>query len=210
MRTGRLRARHDRFELRGWTYAFHHLRDAGPFSRLETDTDEVQALVLHSGQTVEIHPGDLEIICPQIGYPVPGRRRAGMTGPAPAEPQIIERIVEVEKPVEIIREVERVVVDESALAEALSRASAAEAELAELRAEIEGRGVPEVQQRMAPEWMDVREGETLAEAARRLTDQFRAELNNLTNKRLDGQRVDQARMNELNRMIEELAMMGDA
>lgn len=84
MQMSRTRVRRDRFELRGWTYPFHDLRDGATFARLEADTDETQEWTLRSGQVVEIRPGDIAIIAPQIGMPIPGRKRA--TTPAPEPP----------------------------------------------------------------------------------------------------------------------------
>lgn len=118
-----------------------------------------------------------------------------------------ERIVEVEKPVEVIREVERIVTveDTAALEAALAERDAALAKLAE----VEGAGVlPPPEARMAPDWLEVREGESIADAASRFTKELKAELSNLTNRRLDGQRVDEARIAQLNDMIETLVKLG--
>lgn len=76
MQMNRTRVRRDRFDLRGWTYPFSPVRDGAAFARLETDTDETQIWTLRSGQDVEIRPGDIELIAPQIGMPVPAKRRA--------------------------------------------------------------------------------------------------------------------------------------
>ena len=86
MQMSRTRVRRDRFELRGWTYPFNELRDGATFARLETNTDETQEWTLRSGQVVEIRPGDIETISPQIGMPVPGKRRAVAIEPPPAPP----------------------------------------------------------------------------------------------------------------------------
>lgn len=86
MQMNRTRVRRDRFALRGWTYPFHELRDGATFARLETDTDEAQQWELRSGQVVEILPGDVETIAPQVGMPVPGKRRAQISEALPAPP----------------------------------------------------------------------------------------------------------------------------
>ena len=86
MQMNRTRIRRYRFDLRGWTYPFHELRDGATFARLETQTDDVQIWTLRSGQEVEILPGDIELIAPQIGMPVPGKRRAQTTEAPPVQP----------------------------------------------------------------------------------------------------------------------------
>lgn len=67
----RTRARTDRFTLRGWTYAYHQLRDQGLMACLVPESDEPRLITLRSGQQVEIRKGDVAIIYPQIGWPVP-------------------------------------------------------------------------------------------------------------------------------------------
>ena len=84
MEMSRTRVRRDRFDLRGWTYPFHELRDGATFARLEANTDDTQEWTLRSGQVVEVRPGDIAIIAPQIGMPVPGKRRAEAVEPQPA------------------------------------------------------------------------------------------------------------------------------
>lgn len=88
MQMSRTRVRWDRFELRGWTYPFNELRDGATFARLEADTDDTQEWTLRSGHTVEIRPGDIDTIAPQIGMPIPGKRRvvAEVVTPPPAAP----------------------------------------------------------------------------------------------------------------------------
>jgi hypothetical protein len=86
MQMSRTRVRRDRFDLRGWTYPFNELRDGATFARLEADTDETQEWTLRSGQVVEVRPGDIAIIAPQIGMPIPGRKRA--TTPASEPPPL--------------------------------------------------------------------------------------------------------------------------
>jgi hypothetical protein len=87
MQMDRTRVRRDRFELRGWTYPFHELRDGATFARLEANTDDTQEWTLRSGQVVEVRPGDIALIAPQVGMPIPGKRRAeAMQPPAPPEP----------------------------------------------------------------------------------------------------------------------------
>ena len=87
MQMNRTRVRRDRFDLRGWTYPFHELRDGATFARLETQTDDVQVWTLRTGQEVEIRPGDIELIAPQIGMPVPGKRRAQTIEAPPVQPE---------------------------------------------------------------------------------------------------------------------------
>jgi hypothetical protein len=90
MQMSRTRVRRDRFELRGWTYPFNELRDGATFARLEADTDDTQEWTLRSGQVVEVRPGDIAIIAPQIGMPIPGRKRAlPAVDPPPAPPPVI-------------------------------------------------------------------------------------------------------------------------
>jgi hypothetical protein len=84
MQMDRTRVRRDRFDLRGWTYPFHELRDGATFARLEANTDDTQDWTLRSGQVVEVRPGDIALIAPQIGMPVPGKRRAEAVEPPPA------------------------------------------------------------------------------------------------------------------------------
>lgn len=84
MEMSRTRVRRDRFDLRGWTYPFNELRDGATFARLEANTDDTQEWTLRSGQVVEVRPGDIAIIAPQIGMPVPGKRRAEAVEPPPA------------------------------------------------------------------------------------------------------------------------------
>lgn len=84
MEMSRTRVRRDRFDLRGWTYPFNELRDGATFARLEANTDDTQEWTLRSGQIVEVRPGDIAIIAPQIGMPVPGKRRAEAVEPQPA------------------------------------------------------------------------------------------------------------------------------
>jgi hypothetical protein len=90
MQMSRTRVRRDRFDLRGWTYPFNELRDGATFARLEADTDDTQEWTLRSGQVVEVRPGDIAIIAPQIGMPIPGRKRAlPAVDPPPAPPPVI-------------------------------------------------------------------------------------------------------------------------
>ena len=91
MQMSRTRVRRDRFDLRGWTYPFHELRDGATFARLEADTDDTQEWTLRSGQLVEVRPGDIAIIAPQIGMPIPGRKRAlpAVDPPPQAPPPVI-------------------------------------------------------------------------------------------------------------------------
>jgi len=86
MEMSRTRVRRDRFDLRGWTYPFHELRDGATFARLEANTDDTQEWTLRSGQVVEVRPGDIALIAPQIGMPVPGKRRAEAVEPQPPPP----------------------------------------------------------------------------------------------------------------------------
>lgn len=86
MQMSRTRVRRDRFDLRGWTYPFSELRDGATFARLEADTDETQEWTLRSGHVVEVRPGDIAIIAPQIGMPIPGRKRAAAPAPEPPPP----------------------------------------------------------------------------------------------------------------------------
>lgn len=68
----RTRVRYDRFVLRGWTYPFHELRDQGKMAALVPETDEVRWLKLFGREEpVEIRRGDVAIIYPQIGWPLP-------------------------------------------------------------------------------------------------------------------------------------------
>jgi hypothetical protein len=83
----RTRVRRDRFDLRGWTYPFHELRDGATFARLEANTDDTQEWTLRSGQVVEVRPGDIALIAPQIGMPIPGKRRAEAMAPPAAPPE---------------------------------------------------------------------------------------------------------------------------
>ena len=68
--------RTDRFTLRGWTFAYHELRDQGKMASLVPETEEPRMLTLWSGQEVEIRKGDVAIIYPQIGWPLPGTMAA--------------------------------------------------------------------------------------------------------------------------------------
>jgi hypothetical protein len=86
MQMSRTRVRRDRFDLRGWTYPFNELRDGATFARLEADTDDTQEWTLRSGQVVEVRPGDIALIAPQIGMPIPGRKRAVTPAPEPPPP----------------------------------------------------------------------------------------------------------------------------
>jgi hypothetical protein len=86
MQMSRTRVRRDRFDLRGWTYPFNELRDGATFARLEADTDETQEWTLRSGHVVEVRPGDIAIIAPQVGMPIPGRKRATTPAPEPPPP----------------------------------------------------------------------------------------------------------------------------
>ncbi len=116
MTMGRTRVRHDRFTLRGWDYAFHELRDQGKMAALVPETDEPRTLKLFSGQEVEIRKGDVALIYPQIGWPLPGNT-------APAIPPSLERAAEAVKkfqeaaatpapPVSSVEDVEVVVTDQ--------------------------------------------------------------------------------------------------
>lgn len=67
----RTRARTDRFTLRGWTYAYHELRDQGLMACLVPESEEPRVITLWSKQQVEIRKGDVALIYPQIGWPVP-------------------------------------------------------------------------------------------------------------------------------------------
>lgn len=72
MTMGRTRPRTDRFTLRGWEYPFHELRDQGKMAALVPETDEVRWLKLFGRvEPVEIRRGDVAIIYPQIGWPLP-------------------------------------------------------------------------------------------------------------------------------------------
>jgi hypothetical protein len=89
MQMDRTRVRRDRFDLRGWTYPFNELRDGATFARLEANTDDTQEWTLRSGQVVEVRPGDIALIAPQVGMPIPGKRRAeAMQPPAPEPPPV--------------------------------------------------------------------------------------------------------------------------
>lgn len=81
--------RHDRFMLRGWEYAFHELRDQGKMAALVPETDEPRMVKLFSGQEVEIRKGDVAIIYPQIGWPLPGN-----LAPAAAPTEALDRAAE--------------------------------------------------------------------------------------------------------------------
>lgn len=70
MTRNRTRVRHDRFILRGWTYPYHW-RDQGKMSALVPESANTREITLESGHVVEIRPGDVRIIYPQIGYPMP-------------------------------------------------------------------------------------------------------------------------------------------
>lgn len=103
MQMNRTRVRRDRFDLRGWTYPFSAVRDGAAFARLETDTEDTQIWTLRSGQDVEIRPGDVELIAPQIGMPVPGKRRARPETAAPViTPEPVPRPEMDEEPIEAI------------------------------------------------------------------------------------------------------------
>lgn len=92
-----------------------------------------------------------------------------------------------------------------------AKLEAALEELEAVRRELDGfRKLPEPGELVAPSWLDVAEGETVAQAAHRYTQELKRELSNLTNKRLDGQRVDEARVAEINRLLEDLTLLGDA
>lgn len=81
----RTRVRRDRFELRGWVYSFHELRDQGRLAALLPETDEPRKVTLYSGQTFEYRKGDAAIIFPQIGWPLPGAEAEGRPVPASLE-----------------------------------------------------------------------------------------------------------------------------
>lgn len=67
----RTRKRTDRFELRTWTYAYNELRDQGKMAALVPEVPWPRKIILDSKQEVEIRPGDVAIIYPQIGFPDP-------------------------------------------------------------------------------------------------------------------------------------------
>lgn len=90
MSMSRTRVRTDRFELRGWVFAYHQLRDQGLMAMLVPETDEPRTITLFSGQEVEIRKGDVAIIYPQIGWPLPGNL-------APAVTPSLERAAEAVK-----------------------------------------------------------------------------------------------------------------
>ena len=90
MSMSRTRVRTDRFELRGWVFAYHQLRDQGLMAMLVPETDEPRTIRLFSGQEVEIRKGDVALIYPQIGWPLPGNL-------APAVPPSLERAAEAVK-----------------------------------------------------------------------------------------------------------------
>lgn len=92
MSMSRTRVRHDRFMLRGWEYAFHELRDQGKMASLVPETDEPRVVTLFSGQIVEIRKGDVAIIYPQIGWPLPGN-----LAPATAPTEALDRAAEAVK-----------------------------------------------------------------------------------------------------------------
>lgn len=90
MSMSRTRTRTDRFTLRGWDFAYHQLRDQGLMAMLVPETDEPRTIKLFSGQEVEIRKGDVAIIYPQIGWPLPGNL-------APSIPPSLERAAEAVK-----------------------------------------------------------------------------------------------------------------
>ncbi len=69
--------RTDRFVLRGWIYPFHEVRDQGKMASLVPETEEPRMLQLYGfAEPVEIRKGDVAIIYPQIGWPLPGTMAA--------------------------------------------------------------------------------------------------------------------------------------
>lgn len=87
----RTRIRHDRFELRGWVYAYHQIRDQGLLAALVPEADNPRTIRLFSGQEVEIRKGDVAIIYPQIGWPMPGE---SATAPASKVEDALSRATE--------------------------------------------------------------------------------------------------------------------
>lgn len=106
MQMNRTRVRRDRFELRGWVYSFHELRDQGRLAALLPETDEPRAVTLYSGQTFEYRKGDAAIIFPQIGWPLPGETRASQQA-VPASEAAAVAVDRAEAAIEKLREAAR-------------------------------------------------------------------------------------------------------
>lgn len=167
MSMSRTRVRHDRFTLRGWEYAFHELRDQGKMAALVPETDEPRTLKLFSGREVEIRKGDVAIIYPQIGWPLPG----GIT-PAP---------VATTPPPSLARAAEAVKRFKEAAATPQPQPSTVESYFAP--AVVEPEYEPDVSQRLL---VYRRQGESLRELVSRLTPELEREFNKLTQLQLWG------------------------
>lgn len=92
MTRNRTRVRTDRFVLRGHWYPFHVLRDQGRMAALVPESPNVRYVTLESTHTVEIRPGDIRIIFPQIGYPMPDESQlqpiAAESPPSPVQEKV--------------------------------------------------------------------------------------------------------------------------
>lgn len=163
MSMNRTRARTDRFELRGWVYPFHQLRDQGLMAMLVPETDEPRTIKMFSGREVEIRKGDVAIIYPQIGWPLPGN-----LAPAAAPTAALDRAAEA------VRKFQ-----EAAATEPSPVTTVEDIEREEVVTEVE----PDVSQRLL---VYRRDGESVSEFVSRLTPELQREFNKLTQLQLYG------------------------
>lgn len=193
----RTRARTDRFELRGWVYPFHEIRDQGKMAALVPETDEPRELYLFGrAEPVEIRKGDIAIIYPQIGWPLP----ASMVSPVQTASVALER--------------------------AAAAVSAFKASAAEPSAPVSqvGDEPPEPKPEKVPPLLlpYIRVGETVSEAVSRLNADLLIEADGLINDVLHGAgarvitegehagKTVSIRHGEVSALLSELAQLGAA
>lgn len=169
----RTRERNDRFELRGWTYAYHQLRDQGLMACLVPESDEPRVIKLFSKQEVEIRKGDVAIIYPQIGWPVPPGVAAPSDAPAVVKPDPTEALARAAEAVAAFKEG---AAKPSPPATPIDDMPAHETKPEPVVAEFE----PVVMPEMSPKLLTYHvPGETLREFVSRLTPELRRENNDL-------------------------------
>jgi hypothetical protein len=166
MSMNRTRVRHDRFTLRGWVWPFHELRDQGVMASLVPESDEPRLVYLwgRRDEPVEIRKGDVAIIYPQIGWPLPGNL-------APAVPPSLERAAEAVKKFQ------------EAAATPPPPVSTVEDVEPEIVTEQEPEAEPDMSQRLL---VYRRQDESVRDFVSRLTPELEREFNKLTQLQLYG------------------------
>lgn len=195
MSRSRTRVRYDRFELRGWVYPFHEIRDQGKMAALVPETEEPRLLYLFGrAEPVEIRKGDIALIYPQIGWPVPGAQ-------------------------ELAGRVTSAALDKAQAA--IDKLKTASAESAPVSS-VEDNPAPPPQPEKVPLLLlpYIKVGESVAQAISRLNAELLAEFDRMTNLLLDGageRKLDNdptktvsMRHGEISKLLTELADLGAA